>query len=179
MGQQVDPNVKPKGSGGKKVIIAVVIVLLVAIIGGMSFVIYTLLGPKPQTQAQLDRDNKAGLVVGNEGPQTDERDAEFTTEMNMDWVFPDGSSPSNNAIVANNKKNQRDIYFDLSLSDDPNAEIIYTSPVLPVGTKLQELKLDKPLEKGEYEAKCKFHLLDEEGNETTSVTFGVNLVILN
>lgn len=179
MGQQGDPTVKPKGSGGRKVIIAVVIILLVAIIGGMSFVIYSLTKPKPETEAQSDRNNKVGLVVGNEPPNVDERDAEFTTEMNTDWVFTNGSSASLNAVFANNENNQRDIFFDLSLADDPNAEIIYTSPVLPVGTKLQELKLDKPLEKGDYEAKCKIHLLDENGNETTSVTFAVDLKILS
>ncbi len=83
----------------------------------------------------------------------------YEVTMNAIWHFDNGEEASSDAYVANAKSNNSPVFFEVFLSDTD--ELVYTSTVLPVGTKLKELKLDKPLEKGSYDAICKYNLLDE------------------
>ncbi len=157
----------------KKVIIIVVIVALLVVIGALGFVIFNLLNkeePKPQ------RDVSQGLVVDG-GMEQKAKDARFTTDMNMIWTFPSGSVTSNNAIIGNSASNLYECYFEVYL-DDEEQTLLYSSPVIPVGKRLEELKLDKSLPDGTYDAMCTYHVLDDEDpeKELGSVSFAVSLV---
>ena len=164
-----------KGSK-KKVIIAIAVILLLAVIGVMGAVIYKLMNKK---EAPRERAVSAGLVV--DGSEIDQKaaDARFTTDMNMIWTFPSGSARSNNAIIGNSASNQYECYFEVYL-DDGEQTLLYSSPVLPVGKRLEELKLNQVLEDGTYDAVCTYHILDDEDPdvELGTVSFAVSLMFI-
>lgn len=80
--------------------------------------------------------------------------------MNMIWTFPSGSDTSNNAEIGNSINNMYECYFEVFLDNDERT-FLYSSPVLPVGTRLDQLKLNQVLPDGTYEAICTYHLLDK------------------
>lgn len=163
-----------EGKGKKKIIIIAVIIVLLIIIGVLGFVIYGLLHkeePKPQRAAS------EGLVVDPDDIDKKASEARFTTDMNMIWTFPSGSKVSNNAIIGNSASNQYECYFEVYL-DDEEQTLLYSSPVLSVGKRLDQLKLDQALPDGEYDATCTYHILDDEDpeKELGTVSFAVSLL---
>jgi hypothetical protein len=103
------------------------------------------------------------------------QDGYYETRMNVDWKFPNSSAESTNAYVENSTNNKRTVYFDLTLAD--TNELIYSSPFIPVGAKLEKFKLDADLPAGEYAGVVTYHLVDDEYRELTTVSVGVNLQI--
>ena len=102
----------------------------------------------------------------------------FETHMNMTWTFPNGSSASTNAVMGNSVNNNYPFWFEVKLAGTD--EVVYTSSLLPVGTQLAELKLDKPLEKGEYDAIIYIHMIDENNEPIESnMGFSITLVVRN
>jgi hypothetical protein len=95
--------------------------------------------------------------------------------MNTDWDFQTSQTPSHNAYVENAPQNTRMVYFDVIL-DDTN-ELVYSSPFIPVGGKLEEFALDAKLSKGDYAATVIYHLVDDDHKEITTVSVSVNLHI--
>lgn len=166
-----------KKNSKKKILIIVVAVLLLCTIVVMGVVIYRLM-TKKEEPVKAERAVSSGLVVDN---QVNEKiaNARFTTDMNMIWTFPSGSAVSTNAIIGNSSSNQFDCYFEIYLNDEEQT-LLYSSPVLPVGKRLDTLELNDTLPDGEYEATCTFHLLDDEDPDTelTTVSFGVTLMFI-
>lgn len=156
-------------SKGKKVII----ILLILVIIGMGVAIYLLLS-KPEPK----RDISEGLVVDN---NIDKKasDARFTTDMNMIWTFPAGSAVSTNAEIGNSKSNLYECYFEVIL-DDEEQTLLYSSPVLPVGKRIEKLELNQALPAGAYDAVCIFHVLDDEDpeKELGTVALAVSLMFV-
>lgn len=95
--------------------------------------------------------------------------------MNSTWNFAAGDAVSDNAYVENAESNTNPVYFDVTLAD--TEETIYESPILPVGTHLDEIKLDTNLPAGTYDCILTYHLLDEENRSisTLKVTVTVNV----
>ena len=160
----------------KKAGIILVIVLLLAVIAGLGITIYMLLH-RPE-EPQPERAVSEGLVVdGN----VDEKasNARFTTDMNMIWTFPSGSAVSSNAVIGNSASNQYECYFEVYL-DDEEQTLLYSSPVLPTGKRLEELKLDQVLPDGTWDAICTYHILDDEDpdKELGTVSFAVSLMVV-
>lgn len=104
-------------------------------------------------------------------------DGYYETRMNVEWKFPSSSEPSTNAYVENSINNKRTVYFDLVLSD--TKELIYSSPFIPVGGKLDKFALDAELPAGEYAGIVTYHLVDDEYQELTTVSVSVKLQIDN
>jgi hypothetical protein len=103
------------------------------------------------------------------------QDGYYETRMNVDWKFPNARAESTNAYVENSTNNKRTVYFDLTLAD--TNELIYSSPFIPVGAKLEKFKLDVVLPAGEYAGIVTYHLVDDEYRDLTTVSVGVNLQI--
>ncbi len=101
----------------------------------------------------------------------------YEAKMNATWIFPDGKSVSENAYVENVVRNTNDVYFDVILSETD--EVIYESPLLPVGSHIENITLDKELEKGTYDCVVIYHLVDEEQNTLSTVRVAVTIVIEN
>jgi hypothetical protein len=121
-----------------------------------------------------------GMVVAEENAssikewaETPVEDGYYRVQMNMKWDFPDGESPSSNAYVANAETNTRTVYFDLTLND--TNELLYSSPFIPVTAKLDEITLNRDLEKGEYPAMVTYHLVDDNLEEITTVSINIIL----
>ena len=81
----------------------------------------------------------------------------YEVVMNTTWNFEDGSSASSNAYVENVETNTNE------------------SPVLPLGSHLENIKLDKELKKGTYNCIIVYSLIDEEQNVLSDLR--VSLVI--
>ncbi len=104
-------------------------------------------------------------------------DNSYTASMNVDWYFEDSSTPSDNSYVENAPENGRTVYFDILLAD--TNEMVYTSPYIPVGSRLENIALQSDLEAGDYEAVCLYHLVDDDNNEVSTVSIAVTLHVLN
>ena len=94
----------------------------------------------------------------------------FTCKMSTEWTFPDGTSEAKNAYIANSEKNRYTFYFDIYLED----EIIYSSPLVPVGSAIEGITLDKDLDAGEYALKVQYTMVDDAYEEVSSVGFMVS-----
>jgi predicted metalloprotease len=99
----------------------------------------------------------------------------YEVTMNTTWNFKDGESASDNAYVANSVNNTNDVYFDITLAD--TEETIYSSPVIPIGSHLEDITLDKVLEDGTYDCVVTYTLVDEEQNPLSTVRISLTIVI--
>lgn len=160
-----------------KVIIIAVMIVLLLVIGVLGVVIYNLMN-KPETAPKAERDISEGLIV-DDNFNKKAADARFTTDMNMIWTFPSGSAVSTNAQIGNSSANLYECYFEVYL-DDEEQTLLYSSPVLPVGKRLDQLKLNQVLPDGAYDAICTYHILDDEepDRELGKVSFSVSLMFV-
>jgi hypothetical protein len=185
---QVEENVAaeqtPKKGGKGKGKLAIIICLIVVIVL-LGVIIFLLLRkkdePAPPQQA-ADPSQRDVLVnednldrVLDEMSKSSLPPDNYEATMNSTWNFPDGEQASPNAYVENSTSNQNDVYFDLELSD--TGEVIYESPVIPVGSHLDKIKLDKDLDAGTYECVLTYHLLDEKQNTLGTVKMVVTVIV--
>lgn len=177
-------NIKKKGmipmeqkKSKKKILIIVIFAVLIGVIGALGAVIYQLTNKQNQVQSQK-RAVSEGLVV-EENRDRKASEARFTTDMNMIWTFPSGSDTSNNAEIGNSASNLYECYFEVYL-DNEEQTLLYSSPVLPVGSRIDKLKLNQVLPDGSYEAICTYHILDDEDpeQELGTVSFAVSLIFM-
>ena len=101
----------------------------------------------------------------------------YDVTMNSTWNFDSGSDASTNAYVENATSNQNDVYFDVTLAD--TGETILESPVIPVGSHMDSIKLDKKLDQGTYDCVITYHLLDEEQNSLSTVKLALTINVLS
>ena len=180
-----------KQKGSKKLIVIICILALLLVVTAV--ILAFVLGKRAGTSSQLaERNNddtrnvidSTALITDSESATNvlDELTAQvaegmFECKMSMNWSFEDGKAKSKDAYVANSENNTHPIFFDVYLKDTD--ELIYSSPVLSVGAELYNFSLDKPLEAGEYKAKVKYSLLDneEEQNVISSASFVITINI--
>lgn len=101
----------------------------------------------------------------------------FECKMTTTWTFENAASVSPNAYVANVENNLHTLYFDVY--DNSTNELLYSSPMLPVGTELNNIKLDKELPAGEYDAVVMYTLVDEDYEEVSTVGFDITISVLH
>ncbi len=104
--------------------------------------------------------------------------AYFTVNMSNIWNYESGDATSEDAYVGNLEENSNDVYFDVVLANDEQ-KIIYSSPVIPRGGELKDIKLDEPLQKGQYECVLIYHLIDDEQNTVGTLRVGIEIVVNN
>lgn len=166
-------------------IIAVVAVILIAVLIG---VIVVLVKKIADTKDQQNQDTRATVSTMDAAIVTEDnleeylaneqqQNESYVCEMNVDWHFEDSTKPSYNAQVTNAVENTRTVYFDLAL--EPDMQILYSSPYIPVGASVDEVKLNTELDAGTYPAVVVYHLVDDDKNEVGSVTVTVTLYIEN
>jgi len=167
-----------KGGGKKKVIIVTgVIVVLLAVIGVLLF----LLLYKPPVEDEGPRrdvvapDSVEDFVTEIEESTLSDIPQSYIVTQNSDWIFPSADQPTINAYIENDEDNETAVYFDLILAS--TGEVIYSSPVLERGARLEGFTLTKPLENGSYECYVEYHLIDEDQNTLTTSTVGVTIQV--
>ena len=101
----------------------------------------------------------------------------FSTYMNLNWVFPNGGSPSSNAVMGNSLNNHFPFMFTVRLVD--TGEIVLTSGLIPVGMEMVEIRLDNGLPAGEYAATADVFITDSNGFQRGSVSIYITLTINN
>lgn len=167
-----------KGKGG---VIALVIcaIVIVALIGVIIFLLNrgkddTSDGPKRNVVVTEKNVEKVASNLTEKEPTPI---GSYEVRMNSNWEFEDGLSASSNAYVENVETNTNAVYFDIVRAD--TNEKIYESPILPIGSHLEAITLDKNLEVGNYDCVCTYHLLDEEEQPVSKVSIAVKVNIMN
>lgn len=100
----------------------------------------------------------------------------YTVTMVLNWHFKTGNEASYDAYVENVEQNTNDVYFDVVLEDD-ESKILYSSPIIPRGGRLDGIKLDTVLDAGQYDAVCIYHLVDENQNTISEVRMSLDIVV--
>lgn len=159
-----------ENKNGKIIMIAGAVVIL-ALLGVIIFLLMN--QQKPAEKEEVKRnivvnENNAESVAEEmiEDAQEFVEPGYYTVSMDTDWHFSKGDAVSNDAWVDNLAENTNDVYFDVFLLENED-EAIYQSPVIPRGSYLEKIALDKPLDKGTYDCVIVYHLVDEE-QETIS-----------
>ena len=104
-------------------------------------------------------------------------DDSYRAIMSVEWTFENGTSKSADAYVENSITNSRTIYFDVNLSS--TNELIYSSPYLPLGSKLNNITLIKDLDAGDYPALVTYYLVDDDQNVIANVSIAITVHVLN
>ena len=102
----------------------------------------------------------------------------YTVTMKSEWHFTSGDAVSEDAYVENVTENTNDVYFDLFLEGDDENPIL-KSPVIPRGSSMQKIALDRTLYAGTYDCVMVYHLIDDDQTTISTVSVTVKLVIAN
>lgn len=167
-----------QGKGGKTPLI-ICIVICIAVIIVLSVAIILIAGGKeeeaPLRNVVINKENVED-VIDEMLQQEFIPQGYYSVRMNTTWYFSTGDAISENAIVENVVENTNDVYFDVFLADNED-EPIYQSPVLPRGSKLESIALDKELPTGTYDCIMVYHLIDEEQNTLSTLRVGFTIVV--
>lgn len=178
-----DPK-EPAGKNRKNIIVIIAFVVLIAALAACIVLLLTRQKEEPaQVSESPARSNvlDRGVVdEDNAGEIMDEMSEKvskgmFECKMTTAWTFDDGKSESPNAYVANVENNLYTLYFDVY--EEATNELLYSSPMLPVGTELKNFKLDKELPAGEYDAVVMYTMVDENLEEVSNVGFKVTITV--
>lgn len=160
------------------VILSLIIVVLLGVVGVMA---YQFLQDDPDKEELSDGRatfvNQENVDEVRDSLDDEIEDATYTASMTVDWRFYDGKSVSTTAVVENMKDNKRTVYFDVNLKS--TGELVYSSPYLPVGSRLEGFALDKNLPKGEYPAVVTYYLVDDDHKVITTVSVAITIHVSN
>lgn len=168
-------NVTKKGKGGKIVLILCILLILV-LVGVIAYLLMSKDDEKEKRNVVVTEENVEEIVAQLSEEQKVPMGA-YQVTMNPTWKFEDGKAASSNAYVENIETNTNSVYFDVTRSD--TEEVIYESPILPVGSHLENIALDKNLAAGSYDAVVTYHILDESEESISTVRVGITIVINN
>lgn len=175
------------GSGGASRALVVIGVLILAALIGVIVALVMLLNreePTPTPTVVQEETGARSVLVTEENAEEVVEDmleppgfapTSYEVSMTTDWVFPDGASPSTNAYVENLTNNETPVYFDILLRDTD--EVIYESPVIPLGGVLENFKLDKDLDAGSYECVMVYHLIDDAQRTLSRLRVGLSITV--
>lgn len=161
-----------------KILIAGIVVILCAVVGVGVYLVKSR-QPAPAAPAPavvggvgvIDESNLADIER-----ELAETGGGFNVKMNTDWIFPTADAASTNAYVANTEYNKKSFFFELKLADTD--ELIYTSTVIPVGSAIKEVKLDKTdLPAGTYDVVCVYNLLNKDNVADDYVNMAITVTI--
>ncbi|WP_026496498.1 hypothetical protein [Butyrivibrio sp. WCD3002] len=153
---------------------------------GIAIVIVLVSGKKSVNETEVPEGNKKSVVTAENVEEVVEElttveptniPQSYTVSQNSEWHFPDGSSETADAFVENIASNETPVYIEVKLND--TNEVVYSSPVIELGAKLTNFKLDKVLDAGTYTCTIDYHLVDDDQNELTQVHVGGTIIIEN
>ena len=176
---------KAKNGNRKSIALIVLSIVVILLIGLVVFLLVNKQDSKKEDgiTIQTTQDPEAMIVDDDnaddimESLQKDSDDTMFNCRMSHTWTFENGKAKSENAYVANTDYNHYAIYFDVQLTD--TQETIYTSSLIPVGSEINGLTLDKELPAGEYPASVNYHLVNDDNQEVSSVGFTITIQVLH
>lgn len=169
----------------KGIIIAVVCTLIVvAAIIIFCVVLFLKLGKNSDDDANvkkrdvvLTKDNVDDILSQSETPVNADASSYVVTMTSTEWEFKDGSSTSADSYVQNSTMNSYPVYFDIVRSD--TEETIYSSPIIPVGSHLEDFKLDKDLDAGTYDCIMTYYQVDDDQTVLSHVNLALKIIVKN
>lgn len=176
-----DRNRTGKTGKGIVVIAGIIIAVLLIAVVAMAF---AMTRTKPQETAE--EPEKKDVITEENAEEIAEElltvtptniPQSYTVTQNSEWHFPDGNTESTDAYVENDRENETPVYFDVII--DETGETVYSSPILSLGAKIENFKLDTPLGAGTYQCTVIYHLVDEDQNELTTVEVGHVIIVEN
>ena len=182
-------NAKKAGTSKGLVIVCIVAVAIIAVLIGIIVVMMNSSKSNENVTVEDSGENEKRPVLLTEDNIDDMADEilnqsepegvpmSYQVTMNSTWEFEDGETASRNAYVANSENNETPVYFDVIRND--TQEVIYQSPVIPLGMDLEDIVLDVDLDAGNYECTLIYHLLDEEQNTLTTVNMWLMIKVEN
>lgn len=174
---------KSTKKGGKWIIAAVIIALSAALI--TCIVLLALRSGNAEinddvpdvSQSVLDRgfvdESNLDDIMSDMSDKVE--DGMFECMMSTTWTFEDAASASSNSYVANVESNRHAFYFDVY--EEQTDELLYSSPIVPVGSEIRDIKLDKELSAGDYDAVVMYTLVNEDYEEVSTVGFNVTISV--
>lgn len=170
-----------KNSSALVVVLSVIVVALVVTVvlllnrQGENKVLESV--PEPEKRNVVVNEDNVEEVLEQLTPDDFVQAGSYEVTMNTTWRFKDGMSPSENAYVENALSNTNDVYFDVLLAE--SEEKIYSSPLLPLGSHIENITLDKALIAGTYDCVLIYYLVDEEQNVLGDLRVGLTIDVEN
>lgn len=165
---------KPKSTARLLIIIGVsVVIVAMAVV-----IIYLLTRPDDIAETAATKDERPTVVSQGNAEEIKEamdepvEDGYYEVSMNTNWTF---NGDTSDAFVENSKNNTRTVYFDVFRSD--TNELVYSSPYIPVGEKIQNFVLDADLEPGDYKGTVTYHLVDDNQEEVSNLSVAVTFQV--
>lgn len=156
-----------------KVLVALCLVVIVILI-----IIIALLLRKPEEPKRnvVVNEKNAEIIAAQMSEEDYVEPGYYTVNMETEWHFAKGDTISDDARVDNVVGNTNPIYFDVFL-EGKEEETIYRSPVIPVGSYLENIALDTTLGAGEYDCVMVYHLVDEEQNTISTLRVAFKITV--
>lgn len=170
-----DEESKKENKNKKIVIIGIIIIAVLIICIVLLLMRERESAEEPKRNVVVTKDN-AENVLDDMLEQEYVEPGYYNASMSTTWHFATGDAISEDAYVANTEKNTNDVYFDVFLADNEE-EAILKSPVLPRGSKLENIALDKPLSAGTYNCVMIYHLVDEQQNTVSTLRVGFTIIV--
>lgn len=164
--------------GGLAVVIVLLVVIIVRLMANQA--------PEPVERGETSEEPEKRNVLVTEDTAEDIADdmanreyvepGYYITSMATEWHFAKGDAASEDAYVENKAGNTNDVFFDVFLADDEE-EPIYQSPVLPRGSKINDITLDTPLPAGTHDCVMVYHLVDEDQNTVSTLRIAFKIIV--
>lgn len=164
-------NKNKRSHTGLLIIISVAIICILT-----GIILYLLLGKESKDYNTVVTPDNVEQVISQLSESEYTPVGSYQVNMNTEWSFPNGKSASTNAYVGNSTNNRNTVFFTIVLKDDTTNEI-YKSPLLPIGSHLENIKLDKELGAGTYDAIVTYHLVDDSEKEISTVSVSITITI--
>lgn len=165
-----------KAEKGGKIALILCIVVILVLAGVISYLLLHQSGGEERTKREVVVNEENAEKVAAEMVEKERVPVgSYQVTMNSTWNFADGTAVSDNAYVENAEANTNAVYFDVVRSD--TEETILESPILPVGTHLDEITLDSDLAAGSYDCVLTYYLLDDDDEPVSKVNVGLTIVI--
>ena len=168
--QKISGSVRKKTT--RRPVILVSIAAMVLVVSGV--LLSSVFSVEGKPNAVITPDNVQDMIA-----ELDEKErvpiGSYEVNMNNCWTFPDSHSASTDAYIGNSINNQSTVYFTIALKG--SEEDFYTSPYLPIGSKMENVTLDCELAAGTYDTVLTYHLVDGEYQEISHVSVGLEIII--
>ena len=156
----------------RRPIILVSLAVAILVIGGIMLLL--VFGDDQTPNLVVTPDNVNELLAEREEAEVTPMGS-FEVMMNTTWTFPNSKSASTDAYVANSIYNNNTVYFTITL--EGSEEPLYTSPYIPVGSRMENVTLDCDLKAGTYDTVLTYHLVDGEYQESSKVAVALEIII--
>lgn len=166
-----------KGNGTKIAIIVGIVVIIALLVTVIVLLI--------QRQSGNQEETKRNVVVNQDNAEQVAEElineqyiapGYYSTQMSTEWHFATGDAVSEDAYVKNDAGNTNDVFFDVFLEGD-ESEPILQSPVIPRGSELDNISLDKKLNAGTYDCVMVYHLVDDNQNTVSTLRVAFTIIV--